>query len=48
MDDLAKFQPHQTADDKIMITLGLLFWRWFMSFFVPLIMHFIVSFKLHF
>ena len=25
MDDFGKFQPHQTVDDKVVITFGLLF-----------------------
>ena len=45
MDDLTKFQPHQTADDKIVITVGLYFCVNFMSFSGPFNNAFIVSFK---
>ena len=59
MDDYGKFQPHQTADNKVVITCGLRFCRFFFffflffgfffkSFFGPLNNAFVVSFKLRF
>ena len=36
MDDFGKFQPHQTADDKVVITFGHLFRNFFQVIFVSL------------
>ena len=38
MDELGKFQPHQTAADKVVITFGLLFRLFSSPFLVTLIM----------
>ena len=49
MDDFGKFQPHQTADDKVVITFGLQFrFFFFKSFLGPFNNAFVVSFKLRF
>ena len=48
MDDFGKFQPHQTADDKVVITFGLWLWIFFRSFLAPFNNAFVVSFKLQF
>ena len=48
MDDFGKFQLLQTADDKVVITFGLLFCEFFMSFLGPFNNALVVSFKLHF
>ena len=48
MDDFGKFQPHKTADDKVVITFGLQFRNFFKSFLGPLSNAFVVSFKLRF
>ena len=48
MDDFAKIQPHQIADNKIVITFELYFCVCFMSFSGPFNYAFVVSFKLRF
>ena len=48
MDDFGKFQPHQTADDKVVITFGLKFRSCFKSLLDPFNNAFVVSFKLRF
>ena len=45
MDDFGKFQPHQTADDKVVKTSGVQFLK---SFWGPINNAFVVSFKLRF
>ena len=48
MDDFSKFQLHQTADDKVVITFGLLFRIFFNTLLGPFNNAFVVSFKLQF
>ena len=48
VDDFAKFQPHQTADDKFVIRFGLWFCNFFKSFWGLFDNAFEVSFKLRF
>ena len=43
MDDFGKFQPHQTADDKVVIICGLWFRNFFKSFFGPFYNAFVVN-----
>ena len=44
MDDFGKFQPHQIADDKVVITFGLKFRTFFKSCLGPFNNAFVVSF----
>ena len=44
MDDFDKFQPHQTADDRVVITFGLQFCNFFKLFLCPFNSAFVVSF----
>ena len=48
MDDFGKFQPHQTADDKVVITFGLYFRIFFKPVLGPLNNVLVESFKLRF
>ena len=43
-----KFQPHQTADDKVVKSSGVEFRIFFKSFWDPINNAFVVSFKLRF
>ena len=45
MDDFAKFQPYQAADDKIVITFGLKFCVYFWPCAGPVNNVFVLSFK---
>ena len=44
MDDFGKFQPHQTAADKVVKTSGVLFRIFFKSLWGPVNNAFVVSF----
>ena len=48
IDNFGKFQPHQTADDKVVKTSGVSFRIFFKSFWGPVNNAFVVSFKLRF
>ena len=50
MDDFGRFQPHQTADDKVVIILAssLVLDFFFKTFWGPFNNAFVVSFKLRF
>ena len=46
MDNFGKFQPHQTADDKVGKASGVQFRNFFKSVWDPFNNAFVVSFKL--
>ena len=48
MNDFGKFQPHETADDKVVIIFGFSFRNFFKSFLGPYNSAFVVSFELRF